>query len=75
VKVLDVAGTGIKAAVAAAQKLVAPAAAVRSRDAEEELRRRASVNAEAARRRAEREAELFGTGAWVPRRSGWLGGR
>lgn len=71
-KALDVVGTGVKAAVAAVAAALAPAPKAPSRDAVEELRRRARINAEAAVARAEREAALFGSSRWVARRPGRL---
>ena len=73
-KVLDVAGTGLKAvkdaAAAVAKALGAPRPVDRA--AVDELRRRADVNARAAVARAEREAALFGSSRWLARRPGWL---
>jgi molybdopterin-biosynthesis enzyme MoeA-like protein len=74
-KILDVAGTGVKAvkgaAAAVAKALGAPRPA--DRVAAEELRRRAEVNARAAAARAQREAMMFGGSRWLNRRPGWLG--
>ncbi len=73
-KVLDVVGTGVKAAAKADAAVVAPPPRPKlSRDAEDELRRRAEVNAAAARRRAELDRALFGSSSrWLQRRPGWL---
>lgn len=70
-KALDVLGTGVKAAAKAVATALAPSAPP-SREALEELRRRADVNARAAANRDEREAEMFGTSRWLRRRSHWL---
>ncbi len=77
-KTLDVLGTGVKVAKNAAKAIAAkvvPVAPVVSREAREELERRAAINARGAALRAEREAQvaqLFGENRWVPRRPGWL---
>ena len=77
-KLLDVAGTGVKVAAAAAKALAAPvvkafaARPPQSPEAAAELRYRAEVNARAERMRDERERALFGAGRWMPRRRGWL---
>ncbi len=71
-KVLDVVGTGIVAAKRVIKAAVRPAPTSSSLEAQEELRRRARVNAEAASLRAEREAQLFGEGRWLRRMPGWL---
>ena len=74
-KLLDVAGTGVRAVKDAAAAVARAVAGPRpvGPDAREELRRRADVNARAAEARAEREAALFGTSRWLARRPGWLG--
>jgi hypothetical protein len=74
-KLLDVAGSGAKAVKDAALALAKAVATTRpvNRDAAEELRRRADVNARAEAARAEREATLFGSSRWLARRPGWLG--
>jgi hypothetical protein len=74
VKALDVLGTGVKAAARAVAAVVAPPAAL-GPDAVEELRRRADANARTEEQRAAREAELFGSGRWLRRRSNWLSRR
>lgn len=74
-KTFDVLSSGISAAKAAVQKAaaaVAGRAPKLSREAQEELRRRAEVNARADAARAEQEAAIFGTSRWLPRRPGWL---
>lgn len=81
-KVLDVAGTGLAKAAKAiaapiAKVLAAPApAGALARDADDELRRRAEINARGAQVRAGHEEAIFGSrSGWLPRRAGWLGGR
>ena len=73
-KTLDYVGEKVKAAVATVSKAMAAGAAkpARSRDAQEELDRRASVNARAAAIRADREAAIFGHSRWLPPTSNWL---
>lgn len=74
-KILDVAGTGIKKAAGAAAARVTAALAPapgRSREADEELRRRAEINARGAAQRAARDEALFGATRWLGRRPGWL---
>lgn len=73
-KTLDVLGTGVRKAAKALAAVVAPSAARpwRSPEAEQELRRRAEVNARGEATRAALEAELFGGGRWLNRRPGWL---
>ena len=72
-KLLDVAGTGIKAAVAAAAAMLPKAkSAPVSPEAREEMRRRAAVNARAEAARRDREAMLFGSSRWLGRRPDWL---
>lgn len=73
-KALDVLGTGVKAAVKAVAAAMAPPG-VPSREATEELRRRADVNAKAAADRLDHEAEMFGTSRWLRRKAGWLSRR
>jgi hypothetical protein len=78
-KILDVAGTGLKvvkaAAVAVAKAIRPLAMSPRSQDAAEELRRRAEINARGAELRAARDREFFGRSRWVNARPGWLRGR
>lgn len=75
-KTLEVLGAGVRKAAQAVVAAVAPTARPqRSREAEEELRRRAEVNARGDARRAALEAELFGGGRWLARRPGWLNRR
>ncbi len=70
-------GTGAKVVKAAVVAVIAPPPRRRSREAEEELERRAQINAEAATRRA-RRARAWGEilddrPSWLgPRRRGWL---
>jgi hypothetical protein len=76
VKTLDVLGTGVKAAVAAVIAAVSPSPH-RSREAKEELERRARINAEAEVERARRAQTwsrlLDDRQSWLgPRRSHWL---
>ena len=62
--------------VATVAEAIAPGAPSKpSREAVEELRRRADVNARAQAARAEREAEMFGSSRWLRRRAGWLSRR
>ena len=74
-KILDVAGTGLKKAAGAVVARVSAAVAPgrrRSREADEEVRRRAEINARGDALRAAREAALFGESRWLGRRPGWL---
>lgn len=70
-KLLDVLGTGKRGP----KKPMAAAvtSGTRNREADDELRRRAEVNARGAAARAAREEALFGRRGWIPRRPGWLG--
>lgn len=75
-KLLDVIGTGVKAATVAVVALVAPASP-RSREAQEELRRRSRINGEAELERARRtrilDQALDDRPSWLgPRRRRWL---
>ena len=75
-KLLDVVGTGAKAVKAAVAAVVAPAACP-SREAKEEIERRAEINAAAAADRARRariwDEMLTERPSWLgPRRRHWL---
>jgi hypothetical protein len=73
VKPLDVLETAAKKV---ADVVLGPVAqAPRSAAAEEELRRRAEVNARGAATRAELWAGLLGGRRWIRRRPGWFGKR
>ena len=75
-KLLDVVGTGAKAVKAAVAAIVTPAPR-RSREAKEELERRAEINARAQVERARRarilDEALDDRPSWLgPRRRHWL---
>jgi hypothetical protein len=75
-KLLDVVGTGAKAVKAAVAAVVAPAPR-RSREAKEELQRRAQINTRAEADRARRariwDEALAERPSWLgPRRRHWL---
>lgn len=75
----DYIGAGAKAVKAAASAAVSavvktvPEPAALSRDARDELRRRAEINARGAAARAEMQAALFGRTRWMGGRgAGWM---